>query len=239
MKKKILLALFAVLVASIAPLTAQISFGVSGTPAVINTSKIYGDFTNLDKGKSASDYDSYSPMVNVGFTIDYKFKNNFTFASGFGYKMQGFQDESVSEVFKLDYLEIPLLGGYSIGETTQFYANVGPSIKFLTRAEHEYLAADGSTEDEDLKTDIELFRSVVLSANASVGVRHHFTDIISVHAEFRYGFDLTSVTGDTTDDDNDTYYGEKLLATGEEWSFANARFSQYALTVGVSFTILD
>lgn len=239
MRKNILLSLFAILAVSMAPLTAQVSFGVSGTPAVINSSTLTGDFTNLDNGKSASDFDSYSPMVNVGLTVDYKFKNNFTLSSGFAYKMQGFQDESVSEIFKLDYIELPFLAGYSIGDKTQFYANVGPSVKFLTRAEHEYISSNGTTKDEDLKADIELFKSVVLTANASIGIRQYLTDAFSVHAEFRYGFDLTSVTGDTTDDSDDVYHGNKELATGDSWSFANARFSQYALTVGVSYTIFE
>jgi len=223
-------------------LMAQLSVGFKTSPFALNTSKMVGTYETIGLDgvtKTADDFDAYSPLINMGLTAKYHFENSFTLASEFTYKMQGFQDESESDIFKLDYIEIPVLAGYdfALGEKTQLFVQVGPSLKFLARADHEYINSQGETEDDDLKEALTLFKPAVLVANAGIGISRQITDLISLNLEYRFGYDLTNVTGDTTDDDSDNdYEGDKVIA-GDTWSFQSTHLVQSALTIGIAFHI--
>jgi len=240
MRKNLLLAvlIFSALSSS---MMAQLSVGFKTSPFALNTSKMVGTYEttkNLDGSiRTADDFDAYSPLINMGFTAKYQFENSVTLATEFTYKMQGFQDEDESDIFKLDYIEIPLLAGYSFGDKTKLFVQAGPSVKFLTRAEYEFINSDGETDDNDLKSALVLFKPTVLVANAGIGISRQISDLISINAEYRFGYDLTNVTGDTYDDDSD-YEGEKTIS-GNEWNFESTHLVQSALTIGVTFTFRD
>lgn len=231
MKKNLLLLAFLLSAAVSTSLMAQISVGFKAAPLVLNSSKMVGTYENITDGKTAEDYDAYSPLLNLGITLKYTYENSFSLASEFTYKMQGFQDKSEEKEFKLDYIEIPLLAGYSYGDKTKIFVQAGPSVKFLTRA--KYSSPD--IYNTDIKSSMTLFKPVVLVANLGFGISRQINESISLNAEYRIGYDLTRTVGDTSDNDTD-YYGTKHIQ-GDKWTFSNAHLVQSALTIGVSVNL--
>ena len=90
--------------------------------------------------------------------------------------------------FIVDYLEVPLLARFSIRRN--LYAAVGPSMAFRLRAKSR-TAFGGSTEELDLKDDIEDFDLGVIGAAGMEWRRWVF--------DGRYTHGLSDIDADTTD----------------------------------------
>lgn len=177
MKKYLLLVIFLIGLTSFAQ---KPEFGIKGG---INIASATADGTDAPNIESLVG-------IHVGFFMDVKLKNKFSFQPEFLYSMQGGQfDQAVnyegtiyntSNKLKFSYINIPLMLKYHADP--KFYLEFGPQLGFLTSSELE-TSVLGQTVGQDFKeymksTDFalnlglgyEISKKVVLSGRYSIGL---------------------------------------------------------------------
>lgn len=138
MKKIMLTALLAVIV--ITSVNAQ-NFGVK---AGLNLASVTGDFTEGIDGRTS---------FHIGTVAEFKVSDKFSFQPELMYSSQGAKVSdsepgyyNYESVYKVDYLNIPLMAKYYVAEG--FSIEAGPQIGFLLSAKDEW-----KEWDEDYGTD--------------------------------------------------------------------------------------
>ena len=149
MKKLILFAALAIFV--IANSNAQVNFGAK---AGVNFADITGDDVDSFSGRTA---------FHVGFVAEIMISEKFAFQPELLYSAQGsdYDDEDFSGSVKADYLNVPLMAKYYVGEG--FSLEAGPQVGLLLSAKDDY--GDG---EEDIK---EFLKSTDFGLNLGVGYK--------------------------------------------------------------------
>jgi len=152
MKKLILFAALAIFV--IANSNAQINFGAK---AGVNFATITGDMVDSFNSRTA---------FHVGFVAEIVISETFSFqpellysAQGADYSEEGFED--FEGTVKLDYLNVPLMAKFYVGEG--FSVEAGPQIGLLLSAKDDY--GDG---EDDIK---EYVKGTDFGVNLGVGYK--------------------------------------------------------------------
>jgi hypothetical protein len=152
MKKLILFATLAIFV--IANSNAQINFGAK---AGVNFATITGDMVDSFNSRTA---------FHVGFVAEIVISETFSFqpellysAQGADYSEEGFED--FEGTVKLDYLNVPLMAKFYVGEG--FSVEAGPQIGLLLSAKDDY--GDG---EDDIK---EYVKGTDFGVNLGVGYK--------------------------------------------------------------------
>ncbi|HEX5742550.1 MAG TPA: porin family protein [Flavobacteriaceae bacterium] len=133
--KKNLLMIVAMLLSSSALLAQSWDFGLKGG---LNLATIVGDET--------SDVDSRTSFYLGGFA-EIKMSDKFAFQPEFLYSSQGAKgkDEGTDMTLKLDYLTIPLMAKYYVGQ--KFSLDFGPQLAFLLKADAETMGVTVDFKD--------------------------------------------------------------------------------------------
>jgi hypothetical protein len=168
--------------ASAAPALAQISYGVK---AGVN-------FANLSFDGEEGDVPSngrVGPLAGAFATMPLRGWLSVQPEAIYTVKGASLDIAEIESDFIVDYLEVPLLARISVPRN--FYVAVGPSLAFRLRARSR-TAFGGSTEELDLKDDVEQFDlGVVGAAGIEIG-RWVF--------DGRYTHGLSDTDADTSDD---------------------------------------
>lgn len=179
MKKLILFAALAIFV--IANSNAQINFGAK---AGVNFATITGD--------DVESFDSRTAF-HVGVVAEIVISETFSFQPELLYSAQGadYSDEEFEGTFKLDYLNIPLMAKFYVGEG--FSLEAGPQIGFLLSAKDEYdfTGTAFKSEEEDIK---EFVKDIDFGIN--VGVGYKLEGGLNFGARYNLGLSDANDSGD-------------------------------------------
>lgn len=160
--KHILLSLAFVM--SIGFLNAQLTYGVTGA-------------LNLSSYKESASGISITSANRTSFVLggilNYEIQEGFSIVSGL--QVGGMGGSYMGEVFKLNYLQIPLLAKYSL--TDKIFLNAGPQLGVLLSAK----VGGEDVKSEFTSTDVQLVG----------GGGFQITD--NIGALLRYGFSLSNV----------------------------------------------
>jgi len=146
----------------------------------------------------------------TGFNYEYHFPNNYSIGLGFIFNQRGFSVSSEftdvygnpaggqSEVkFNYSYLNIPIKGGYSIGNKLQGFFNIGLSPNILIEAKH----VSPSYEVNDMYFEKETYNvknkvsDLSLSGLAELGASYKIFDI-TLLTSIVYSHDITTFSND-------------------------------------------
>ena len=179
MKKLILFAALAIFV--IANSNAQINFGAK---AGVNFATITGDDVESFDGRTA---------FHVGVVAEIVISETFSFQPELLYSAQGadYSDEEFEGTFKLDYLNIPLMAKFYVGEG--FSLEAGPQIGLLMSAKDEYdfTGTAFKSEEEDIK---EFVKDIDFGIN--VGVGYKLEGGLNFGARYNLGLSDANDSGD-------------------------------------------
>ncbi|MEI7595432.1 MAG: porin family protein [Bacteroidota bacterium] len=162
--------------------TKKFRFGLQGSPSL---AWLKPDTKNIQNN-------GFKLNASYGFIIDYKFADNFSFATGFGVCYTGgklqisydslqqdvlvggvstkmtFKGVNASNLYKLQYLELPILLKMTTNEIGYFtyFANIGAGMGFRLKAkgDYNYKYLNGidepllKKENDDIKDDISFIR---------------------------------------------------------------------------------
>ncbi len=138
--------------------------------------------------------ESYSSRLapGIGGLVNHQFTDRIGFRAEPMFLQKGarLHDESETIVFKINYLEIPLMVTYSfrVGGPLVPYAMTGPSIGFLTGA--RFRSSDGWEHDETAHT-----RFFDFGAGFGAGVEYPWKNL-NLFAETRYMIGFVNVNRD-------------------------------------------
>ena len=146
----------------------------------------------------------------TGFNYEYHFSNNYSIGLGFIFNQRGFSisseftdvygdptgGQSESE-FNYSYLNIPIKGGYSIGNKLKGYVNLGLSPNILIKAEHVFPSYEVNNmyfekETYDVKNKVS---DLSLSGLAELGACYKISDI-TLMTSIAYSHDITTFSND-------------------------------------------
>jgi len=146
----------------------------------------------------------------AGFNYKYHFSNNYSVGFGLIFNQRGFSisseftdvygnptgDQSEFK-FNYSYLNIPIKGGYSIGNKLKSHFNIGLSPNILIKAKHvspSYEANDMYFEKEtyDVKNKV---RDLSLSGLVELGASYKIFDI-TLLTSIVYSHDITTFSND-------------------------------------------
>jgi len=158
---------FLISVLSLAIITgrAQVNFGAK---AGINLANI--------TGKKVEGYRSKAGVYLGGFA-NLPLTTQLSVQGELMYSAQGARWDDDNEKTTLNYLQLPLLAKYAIGKG--FYAEAGPQLGFLLKAEDDNEGELNDIKEYLKKTDVSL----------AIGAGYNVTENVSVNA--RYNFGLT------------------------------------------------
>jgi hypothetical protein len=162
-------------------------------------------------GPDATEYTNPKIGWNMGGFIEYKI-SEFLFLSGeFNYSERGCSYEEITHVsnltiikkenFNYNYLEIPLLGKFSLGNRTKLFVTGGPCLGFLTSATRTgsekteknvnmtVVLISKTTIDENIASEIYKFD---LGYSFSVGFNIPREKNFNFIVEIRYTLGMTS-----------------------------------------------
>lgn len=179
MKKLILFVALAIFV--IANSNAQINFGAK---AGVNFATITGDDVESFDGRTA---------FHVGVVAEIVISETFSFQPELLYSAQGadYSDDEFEGTFKLDYLNIPLMAKFYVGEG--FSLEAGPQVGFLMSAKDEYdfTGTAFKSEEEDIK---EFVKDIDFGIN--VGVDYKLEGGLNFGARYNLGLSDANDSGD-------------------------------------------
>jgi hypothetical protein len=179
MKKLILFVALAIFV--IANSNAQINFGAK---AGVNFATITGDDVESFDGRTA---------FHVGVVAEIVISETFSFQPELLYSAQGadYSDDEFEGTFKLDYLNIPLMAKFYVGEG--FSLEAGPQVGFLMSAKDEYdfTGTAFKSEEEDIK---EFVKDIDFGIN--VGVGYKLEGGLNFGARYNLGLSDANDSGD-------------------------------------------
>jgi hypothetical protein len=179
MKKLILFVALAIFV--IANSNAQINFGAK---AGVNFATITGDDVDIFDGRTA---------FHVGVVAEIVISETFSFQPELLYSAQGadYSDDEFEGTFKLDYLNIPLMAKFYVGEG--FSLEAGPQVGFLMSAKDEYdfTGTAFKSEEEDIK---EFVKDIDFGIN--VGVGYKLEGGLNFGARYNLGLSDANDSGD-------------------------------------------
>ena len=183
----------------------------------INT---YGQEQSIDirggivfSNKSSDDFLNGSEFRRgflTGFNYEYHFSNNYSIGLGFIFNQRGFSISSEftdvygnptggqSELkFNYSYLNLPIKGGYSIGDRLQAFFNIGFSPNILIEAKHvspSYEVNDMYFEKEtyDVRNKVS---DLSLSGLVEMGASYKISDI-TLFTSIVYSHDITTFSND-------------------------------------------
>jgi hypothetical protein len=182
--KKVLITMCLALVSAVSANAQEIDFGVQ---AGVNFAKLSGDNVEDADGRTG---------INVGLTGEYMFNESIAIFAGALYSQQGLQseDSGVESKLKLDYINVPVLLKYYVGESG-FSIDAGPQIGFLVNSEFEVTGGPFSgTSDANAET---------IDLSAGGGLSYKFlegTTLEGLAIGARYMIGLSNVFKD-----NDTF----------------------------------
>ena len=180
MKKLVLTTVLAIF--TVVSLSAQTSFGVK---AGVNFSSINGDEADSFDGRTG---------FHVGGVVDISVSDNFSVQPEVLYSAQGadYSDEMYSGSYKLDYLNVPVMAKFRVGEG--FNVEVGPQFGFLLSAKDEYDSSGGDSGEDDVK---DYTKSVDFSAN--VGLNYKLESGLNFGARYTIGLSELNDFGDMSE----------------------------------------
>ena len=192
MKKLILFAALAIFV--IANSNAQVNFGAK---AGVNFSYITGDDVDSFSGRTA---------FHVGFVAEIMISEQFAFQPELLYSAQGsdYDDEDFSGSVQADYLNIPLMAKFYVGEG--FSVEAGPQVALLLSAKDDY--GDG---EEDIK---DFLKSTDFGVNLGLGYKMES----GLNFGARYNLGLSNVN-DSDDLDAGAEYKNSVIQVSVGYFF--------------------
>jgi len=178
-----------------------------GVKAGLNLASITGDFTEGIDGRAS---------LHVGVVAEIAISDTFSFQPELIYSSQGAKstdsdygyDEYYEDIYKLDYLNIPLMAKFYVAEG--FSLEAGPQIGILLSAKDEWKETwDGSTDSgsEDLK---DYMSSIDFGLNFGVGYK--LDNGLNFGA--RYNLGLSNVWDDDESDDFSQKNGVFQISAG-------------------------
>ena len=118
----------------------------------------------------STDEEGFDPKTRHGLVVGLfgvlPVNEMFAIQPEFLYSQQGakVEDGSDKATFKIDYVQIPVLGRVRLGAASPAYLLVGPSFGFRTRAETEFNGQTESFKDDVESTDVGLVTGVSVNA---------------------------------------------------------------------------
>jgi hypothetical protein len=197
MKKTLLVIMLALFATSA---FAQVKFGVKGG---INLSS-----ANIEMDGEKESYDSkLGPLF--GAFAEFQLSEKFAFMPELVYSMEGGKSDmkysenwegsevsiSLEDDFKLNYLNLPLLFKFKVGNGIGLYA--GPQIGFLLSAEYKYTMTasfEGMSETDSETIDI---KEDMKSTNVSLGFGASYETQMGLGLDARYNLGLSNIADDS------------------------------------------
>lgn len=156
-----------------------------GAKAGLNVSSIkVTDEEETFKTKSRTSF-------HIGLVAEIPVLDKFSFQPELVYSAQGGEITDFEELYKLDYLNLPLLVKYAVTENIS--VAIGPQIGFLLSAKQF------ETDDTDIEDMKEYFKGTDFSLNLGVGYTYNN---MNFGARYNLGFSDT-----LNDKGNDEYFG--------------------------------
>ena len=173
-----------------------------GAKAGANFSSVNGDDAESFSGKTG---------FHFGGMVEIPVSDKFAVQPELLYSSQGadYSENEFTGSYKLDYLTIPVMAKFSLGEG--FSVQAGPQVGFLLSAKDEY-EIDGETMKEDVK---DFTKSTDIGAN--IGVDYTFDSGLNIGARYNMGISRL-----------DDFSGEE--ATNTKW-----RNSVFQISLGYLF----
>lgn len=102
----------------------------------------------------------------------------------------GFYTDKEEYFEKLDYLKIPLLFTYrsNADKAVAFIANIGPEMTYITKAEHEIITSNLSSND------IDIYKKTNYGLTLGVGIAIRIIKSLQLNAGIRYDHDFGNIT---------------------------------------------
>lgn len=168
-----------------------------GAKAGVNFSDIKGD--NVDSFNGLTSF-------HLGGVVEIPFSDGFSFQPELLYSAQGsdYKEESFSGSVKADYLNVPLMAKFYVGEG--FSLEAGPQVGLLMSAKDEY---DGG--DEDIK---DFLKSTDFGVNLGLGYKLES----GLNFSARYNLGLSNVN-DSNDLDGGAEYKNGVIQVSVGYFF--------------------
>lgn len=144
--------------------------------------------------------------VNAGLAVQYKISHLFFIQSGLYYKGMNAYDYSESFVgtiktfysatYKYDYIVLPLLLKFSLGNDFRLNVTGGGQLGYLFKQEDEF-----KSSDKDLNRtyeNIDLYHRLDIGINIGLGISYLVNDQIGISLDFRSNRGVVGITKKTS-----------------------------------------
>ena len=189
--------LFVAIIASLTLVSCSSTAPSIGAKAGVNFSDITGD-----------DVDSFNGLTSFHFgaVVEIPVSDGFSFQPELLYSAQGsdYEEESFSGSVKADYLNVPLMAKFYVGEG--FSVEAGPQVGLLMSAKDEY---DGG--DDDIK---DFLKSTDFGVN--IGLGYKLESGLNFGARYNLGF---SNVNDSDDLDGGSEYKNGVIQVSVGYFF--------------------
>ena len=144
----------------------------------------------LSDGKRVDDDHSYRAALHIGITSRFNLANKFSLNPEILYSKKGYKQESESVVIHYNYVNLPLLVGYNLGE--KFTLQTGPEFGYLISAK-----MDSDGEQIDLIELYEAFDIDVkrLELGLTIASSYKLTDNLSIAVRYVHGISSVLKSG--------------------------------------------
>ncbi len=216
--KKTILCLVASLGLSTIGSAQNLKVGLQFTPSVSKLS-----FNNLPSLLEGPYRDGISPALtySLGAFGEYGITDQIGVRVGLNYMTTG-ENSSISEILtveetrtrtRLHYLEIPILGTYSLSNGVFFNAGLSPAFYLNTSYNTKTTYTNGDTDKSKSTEKGDDMNSMNLFLKLGVGYRHELQDNISLELQPNFSYGLMSLSSDEDWNRKSINYGLTMAVT--------------------------
>lgn len=199
MKTRIILTVFLVLV-SINKISSQNEMRI-GVNAGVNASQFKG-FSYVE------DMTVIKPGFLIGAYFEYYLDDNWSLKANLNYERKSYKDkesgilidenDQIIDEFKnvvhYNFISLPILAKYDIGQSNKFYANAGPNFNYRLNT---IVKTDGFLSGKSTLTTNQLDLALLVG----FGMKFHLNDINDLNLELRYSNDILNLSKEKTVED--------------------------------------
>ena len=187
---------------------AVLLFSIVFTPHIIaqNNMRI-----GVNLGANVTDFKGFfyvedmtnaQPGFLVGVSFEYYLTNKLSLKANLNYERKSYKDKYPGFVFgdetqgligdfkntvHYNFLSLPILAKYDIGQSNRFYTNVGPNFNYRVNT---IVKTTGVVNDKSTLTGNQLDLALL----AGFGIKFHLDEINDLNLELRYSHDVTNIS---------------------------------------------